>query len=219
MFLSNPAKILHATFVLSLFFAGCTLWRRDENPTKTFALPSKKKFPFATREPEVFQAEIVIRTGDVERQVRIARDGQKRRIDYDPGTDNHRAVVTSDKEYVLFLKRTAYTEQALSAELASGNELASHLLNLRDYSEFEELGRDGSVIQFRARINESTSSDVLIFFDETIGLPVRQEFYSIDGEKRELKYAVELRNFRTEVDPAAFQVPAGFRRESQNREP
>lgn len=219
MFLSNPVKFLSAALVSSLFFAGCSLWRSGENPTKTFALPAKKEFPYSTREPEVFQAEIVMRTGDIERQINLARDGQRRRIDYDPGTENHRAVISADTEVVLFFKRMAYTERSLSGPAtAPGNELTAHLLNIRDYTEFEEVGREGTIIRFRARINDSSASDVLIFFDESIGLPVRQEFYSIDGEQRDLKYSIELRNFRTQVDAAMFQVPPGFRRESQNRE-
>jgi hypothetical protein len=62
MFLSNPVKFLSAALVSSLFFAGCGLWRSGENPTKTFRLPAKKEYPYSTREPEVFQAEIVMRT-------------------------------------------------------------------------------------------------------------------------------------------------------------
>ena len=218
MFLSNPAKILNATFILSLFFAGCGLWRRDENPTTTLALPSRNEFPFATREPEIFQAEVVSRAGDSERRIAVARNGNRRRVDYDIGSENHRALLTTDKEYLVFFKRMSYTERPLSGESSTGDEPASHLLNVRDYTDFEELGREGSVVRFRARINESAASDVLIFFDETIGMPVKQEFYSINGEGRELKYSVELRNFKTEVDPAMFQIPPGFRRENQVRE-
>src|SRR5688572_12044689 len=204
MFLSNPAKILNATFILSFFFAGCSLWQRDENPTTTFALPSRNEFPFATREPEIFQVEIVSRAGDIERRMAVARNGDQRRVDYDVGSENHRALLTTDKEYVVFFKRMIYTERPLSASGPPGDETASHLLNTRDYTDFAELGREGSVVRFRARINESAASDVVIFFDEAIGLPVRQEFYKVSGEDRELKYSVELRNFRTEVDTAMF---------------
>ena len=117
MFLSNPVKILNATFILSLFFTGCSLWRRADNSSNNFELPKKSELPFATREPEVFQAVIVTSTGDIERKVSIARNGTERRVDFDPGTDTHRAVLrVSDKEYHLYFKRKAYTER----ELASG---------------------------------------------------------------------------------------------------
>ena len=213
MLLSTPAKTVYATCILSLFFAGCGLWRSNENSAVNISLPARRQLPFSTREPDVFQAEIVIRSGDVERRIGIARNGQNRRIDYDRDTPKHRAIVISDKEYLLDFKRKTYTEREFSAEPAGENELVSHLLNLRDYTEFEEVGREGSVVQFRARINDSTASDVMIFFDESIGLPVKQEFYGIEGEARTLRYSVELRGFSTQVDQAVFQLPKEYRRD------
>jgi len=88
----------------------------------------------------------------------------------------------------------------------------SHLLHMRDFTEFEQMRRDGSVVQFRARINESNSSEVIVFFDEAIGLPVKQEYYSLEGEKRTLRYSVELRDFKKELEPGVFEIPAGFRK-------
>ena len=217
MLLSNPAKIVFATCIVSLFFAGCSMWRSDEKHAVNVSLPNKKELPFATREPEVFQFEIIVRAGETERRIGVSRDGNKRRIDYDLGTEKHRAVMIADKEYRLDLKRRTYTERGLSAAGASDNDLVSHLLNARDYTDFEEVGREGSVVTFRARINESDASEVLIFFDESIGLPVRQEFYSIDGETRDLKYSVEMRNFKTDVDQGLFEIPGSFRKEGASR--
>lgn len=218
MFLSNPVKIFHAICFLSLLFSGCSLWRGKDNSEVTLASQPKSEFPFTTREPDVFQAEIVVRSGETERRMFTARSGEKRRIDYDVGTDNHRAVLITDKEYLLFFKRKIYVERPMSPDAASQYEpLTAHLLNTRDYSDFDEIGRQGSVIEFRARINESAVSDVTIFFDETIGLPVKEEFYSIEGDQRTLQYSVELRGFRVEAGPELFMVPTGFRRENQTR--
>ena len=211
MLLSTPAKTVYATCILSLFFAGCSLWRSNENSAVNISLPVTRQLPFATREPDVFQAEILIRSGDVERRIGIARSGLSRRIDYDIDTPKHRAVVISDKEYLLDMKRKTYVEREFSATEAGDSELVSHLLTLRDYTEFDEVGRNGSVIQFRARINDTTASDVMIFFDESIGLPIRQEFYAIEGEVRKLHYSMELRGFSTQVDQTVFQIPKEFR--------
>lgn len=213
MRLSNPARIVYATSILSLFFVGCGLWRGDGSSPAFNALPPKRTLPFSTREPEKFQAEIVVRTGDVERRTLIARNGDMRRLDFDPETDSHRALLISGKaEYVLDLKRSTYTERELVRGQDMDNEVLSHLLDLRDYTEFEEIGREGSTVHFRARMNEGTSSEVIIHFDEAKQLPVKQEFYSIDGEQRMLRYAVELRDFKTEFDQSVFQVPAKLRR-------
>ena len=212
MFLSTPVKICVATLCLSPIFAGCSLWRSNENTASFAASQPRNELPFSTREPDVFQTEIVVRTGEKERRIALARDGLKRRIDYDPGTDEHRAVLITDKEYLLYFKRKRYEERDLTGSGASGDGLLSHLLHVRDFTEFEQMRRDGSVVQFRASINESNASEVIVFFDEAIGLPVKQEFYSVEGDKRTLRYSVELRDFKKEVEPGVFEIPAGFRK-------
>ena len=153
-----------------------------------------------------------MRTGEIERRITLARDGAKRRIDYDPGTDQHRAILITDKEYVIDFKAKRITEREQTPPGSAQNESLSHLLHVRDFTEFEEIGRDGSVVQFRALINESKASEVVISFDESIGLPVKQEFYSLEGGNRVLRYTVELRNFRKEVDAGVFEVPGGMKK-------
>lgn len=214
MFLSNPVKIFHAVCVVSIIFSGCSLWRRNENPQVSYASETKSEFPFATHEPDVFQTQIIIRGGETERRIFLARDHDKRRIDYDIDTDNHRAVIFSDKQYLLFFKRKVYSEQPLSATTtpAEYETLTSSMLTKGSYSQFDEIDREGAVIQFRGRINDSAVAEVMIFFDEAIGLPVKEEFYSIEGDQRVLQYAVELKDFGTSVDPELFRVPADLRR-------
>src|SRR5215211_685265 len=104
MFLSNPVKIFHAACCFSIVFAGCSLWRSNENSAITFASEPKREYPFVAREPEVFQAELVVRTGETERRMFMARDGEKRRIDYDVGSGDQHSVIIADKEYLLFFK-------------------------------------------------------------------------------------------------------------------
>jgi outer membrane lipoprotein-sorting protein len=213
MFLSNPAKIFHALCCLSMLFAGCTLWRGNENSAVTFASQPKSEYPFAAREPEVFHAELVVQTGETERRMFIARSGEKRRIDYDVGTESQHGVIIADKEYLLFFKRKVFEERSMSSNAAdSYDPLSAQMLGTRDYASFDEVGRSGPVVQFNARINGSSNSETIIFFDEAIGLPVKQEFYSIEGEERKLLYSCQLRNFSTTVDPATFEVPAGFKK-------
>jgi hypothetical protein len=219
MFLSTPAKIFHATWCLIIIFTGCTGWRSNENSSTTFASEPKSAYPFSVSEPTVFQADLVIRTGEIERKLSLARNGNSRRMDFDIGTENHRAVLITDKEYLLFFKRKSYEARTLSANAtAVYDPLTAHMLSARDLSTFEEVGRKGEVVQYRLGVNESTNSEVLVFFDEAIGLPVREEFYSIEGDARNLQYTVELENFRPHVDPAAFEIPGGFRKVSRGGE-
>ena len=210
MFLSTPVKIFGAALLLPLIFAGCSFWRSADD-TSLAAPPKKSEFPFSTHEPDTFQTEVVIRTGEIERRITIARDGEKRRIDYDVDTDAHRAVIVSDKEYAIDFKRKQISERELSGSGTLRKEVAG-FLNVRDYADFEEVGQQGSIREYHGRINESDASEVSVFFDESIGLPVRQEFYSVNGDERKLQYSVELRDFRREVDPSVFIVPTGFKK-------
>jgi hypothetical protein len=217
MFLSNPVKIFHAACCLSIVFAGCSLWRSNENSAITFASP-KSEYPFVAREPEVFQAELVVRTGETERRMFIARSGEKRRVDYDVGSDDQHGVIIGDKQYVVFFKRKVFEEHAMISNAAAVYEpLSAQVLSTRDYADFEEIDRNGSVVRFSARINDSSNAEAIIFFDEAIGLPVKQEFYSIAGEERKLQYSVGLEGFRTEADLELFTVPKTFRRQEPVR--
>jgi len=217
MFLSNPVKIFHAAWPLLIVFVGCSLWRTDPNPT-TLASSATTDFPFSISEPEVFQTEIVIRTGENERHIFMARNLNARRIDYDVGTDHQRAVLITDKEYLLTFKRKEYSERPLTSELSSvDSTLTGQLVNARDYSDFEEVGKDGSLIRYTAHVNDGTASEIMIFFDQSIGLPVKQEFYSIEGEARTLQYSFELRGFKTDVDDSVFLVDKEFRKVSSER--
>jgi hypothetical protein len=152
-----------------------------------------QRVPFSVAEPEVFQAEIVIRTGEKERHILIVRNGNQRRIDYDAGTDHQRAVLVTDKEYLLTFKRKEYTERPLTSDLASVDPtLTGHLINARDYSDFEEVGRDGSVIQYKVRVNDGSASEMTVFYDQTIGLPVKQEFYQYRGRSSNASVLVRI---------------------------
>ena len=212
MFLSNPVKIFNAVCVLSMIFSGCSLWRESEKEAAALERDSKSEYPFTTREPDVFQTKIVVRSGGRERHMFLARERDRRRVDFDVDTDDHRAVISTDKQYVLSFKRKTYTEQPLVANAGEPDRQVLPIMNHRDYSEFEEINREGSTIQYRARINESATSEIMIFFDEKIGMPVRQEFYSIEGDERTMRYSFELYDFSPAVEATLFDIPPGFRR-------
>jgi hypothetical protein len=212
MFLSTPVKICVATLCLSPISPDAASGEATRIPRRSPHLSPETSFLFrlasqTSSRPRSWFALARRSDGSL-----LARDGVKRRIDYDPGTDEHRAVLITDKEYLLYFKRKRYEERDLTGSGASGDGLLSHLLHVRDFTEFEQMRRDGSVVQFRASINESNASEVIVFFDEAIGLPVKQEFYSVEGDKRTLRYSVELRDFKKEVEPGVFEIPAGFRK-------
>lgn len=218
MFLSTPVKIFCCFCFLPSIFSGCSLWAGNQNSQITFASPVKPESPFTVREPDIFQADLIVRAGDIERKMFVARDHEKQRTDYDVGGEDHRAVIVSDKLYIVYFKRGSYVERPVTSDLASIYEpLTASLLNLRDYAEFEQIGRNGSVVEYRAKINGSAASETSIFFDEAIGLPVRHEVYGLNGGERKLEYSAELQNFRTTVDEGTFEIPKGFKKNLSGR--
>src|SRR5215210_2331353 len=81
MFLSTPRKI---AFVLG-FFAGLTAAcggsQTTPNTVVNAAAEFQKRFPFPLREPDTYQADVVITADGVEERCFIARQGERWRFD------------------------------------------------------------------------------------------------------------------------------------------
>lgn len=216
MFLSNPAKSFLASILLLL--AGCSFWQNNQNTSVPLISEPKNEFPFSAKEPENFQAEIVVTSGGTERKTFIARNGEKRRIDYNFGEETQHSVLQTNKEYVISNRKKIFAEflprGGSSMNQPPQNDLTAELLNRRDYANFEQLSLENNLMKYRVRINESDASEILIYVDEASGLPIKQEFFSVDAEQRTLQYSVELRNFKLETSDEFFVIPAGFRRVS-----
>ena len=168
------------------------------------------------KEPEVFQAEIVITANGSENKKFMARSGNNRRFDYNPGVKNHVSVVQTDKILTLLADKKIYTETSLTANAAAQNDLTSELLNAEESATFTKIGTENSQTQYRVSFGdtENTKSETLIFVDENINLPVRQEFYSLDGGQRILTMTIEMRNFKMEAANDLFTVPKDFKKVS-----
>lgn len=212
MSLSNPARSLILFLAILAAFTACRWSDNNGNTAVPAAEGPKGKFPFRSKEPENFQCDIIETAGVVVRRKRLAMKGLSSRLDLDIGTDGHRAVLVTDKEYLIDIRRKIYAAVPRPGAEASGNfsELTRELLLRNPRTEFEEIGREGNIIIFRATTDGSRLSEVLISYDEAVGLPVKQEFYSLaDGEKR-LVFTIEILNISIDPDPALFELPPGF---------
>jgi outer membrane lipoprotein-sorting protein len=218
MFLSNPAKSLLACILLLFFTAGCGFLQTSENKPLPLVPETKSRFPFATKEPENFQCEIVVTAGETTRRTLLAKKGERRRVDFDPNEKNHRAVLQTDKEYLIALDQKIYAEKTaksgpITAD-AQFSELTSELLNRGERAQFEEVGREKSVVKYKVSFSGGETNEIIIYFDETIGMPMKQEFFAMNGAEKTLQYSVEIVNFRTDVDESLFAIPVGFRKVS-----
>src|SRR5215211_8592053 len=113
MFLSNPAKYF-LTFALFIIFSGSCSWfgtSSDNNPSSVSRIESD--LPFPTKEPEKYVADIVITAGDIQTTTRVARDGSRRRYDYDLGQRNQLTVLVGLRSIRMLPLRKLYTEDAV----------------------------------------------------------------------------------------------------------
>ncbi|MEP7213756.1 MAG: hypothetical protein ABI791_11795 [Acidobacteriota bacterium] len=212
MFLSNPARY----FVICTFFlaagTGCGLWQNTTGHAVRPLEPERSAAPFSTKEPETYQAEIVITAGGRERRIFAARKGTRSRIDYDHGTPGQRTVIRAVPDLVYSERLGIYAETATGKPGQPLSELetdvTASLLNRRPDTTYESLGRENGLSKFRALSDENRSSEVIVFVDDNIGIPVKQEFYSVgsDGQKV-LQYTMEIRDLKLEADDALFTIP------------
>jgi len=218
MFLSNAAGYF-VLFALFTACVGCGFWQDKAEPGTSIASTEARVTPFSTKEPETYQAEIVITAGGIERRIFTARKGAMRRVDYDFGTSEQKTFLQSEGDYVVSDALKIYAAKSPGKEMPGSTELENdvtdNLLNRRHDTNFENLGRENGISRFRAVPADSDSSESIIFVNDVLGLPVRQEFYSIDpAGQRMLQYTSELRDVRLDVDDALFTVPAKFRKVS-----
>ena len=198
-------------------------------PAEVFSVP-----PFSTREPDRYHATRIITSSDGDSgtapprvtRVLIARDGDKRREDYE--SDSALRTVYLEVPagtFVLLPAKKLYADiKSASANVlldGSGADLPPPgLLNESPGARFEKLGSeklDGrAATKYRVTSAESTSgteapSVTLIWIDEALGMPIRSETEVSAGDHR-AKLTIELRDIELQVDPKLFELPNDYKR-------
>jgi hypothetical protein len=119
------------------------------------------------------------------------------------------------KTFFINNEKKSYQEKQIQPE-PSNNELGEFLttdwLNQKTDAVFENLGAENNLTKYRVRLAGSNVSEILIFVDENLKLPVKQEFYSVAGEQRTVTFSVELKNFLTSTDENLFKLPQDYKR-------
>lgn len=227
-----PKSVKFSVVFMLLFGQACGIWQgaqsQNANSLSATSAAQESKFavPFSTREPDVYQAEIVLTNYSgaekSERKIFTARNAAKLRCDYENGI----SFLQTDRNQSFLINgdRKIYAEnQTNSGALnETGNELKDFLtvewLNEKRGATFEKLGTTDDLTEFRLRLKDApnANSETLIFIDEKLKIPVRQEFYAANGEQKTLVFSTELRNLRLEADEKLFELPKGLRKVSAN---
>lgn len=224
MFSTNSAKVLLVFFFALTLFSACNFRQESENetsaPTPFVAEELKSDIPFVNKEPKNFQAEFVVTANGKTDIIFAARNGGKRRVDYNFGEKNQFSFVqTADGKDFLMLKDKKIYAENLNNSGVSGAEnpfdfLTTEWLNQKADVRFEKSGAENGLTKYRAILGENGKSEVLVWIDEKIGLPVKQEFYSVSGEQKTVNFSFEMKNFKLQTDENLFEVPKDFRKVS-----
>ena len=206
-----------------------------DSPQLANALPLP---PFATKEPQRYQATRISTSSNTasgsdgnetsSSRILIARDGDKRREDYDLGGFSVSYLELPSAHYALLPSQRIYAD--LDSEPAAGMQTEllpefspDRLLNQSlSESRYEVLGNEvvngRATTRFRVtstNVGEPNSlkSETLIWVDQSLGMPIKSET-TIAEEGNRAKFTTELQSITENVDSKLFDLPAEFRKVS-----
>jgi hypothetical protein len=197
--------------------------------------------PFATKEPERYQALRVIETsGGVDAdgalqpssRTLIARDGSRRREDYESSAGEKISYLQlPGASYVLLPAKKLYAELKPETEGAANKKAESvppdfspdRLLNeTRPESLYEKLGAEDlngrATVKYRVTVRgqvgagREVKTESLVWVDESLGMPVKTETTSTGGSASGARVTMELRDIKETVDAQLFELPEGYRK-------
>lgn len=200
---------------------------------ETFSSP-----PFVTKEPEHYQAVRVITSssdaGDsVNSQTFIARDGERRREDYETAGVKISLLQLPAGTYVLLPEKKMYAElkPETSNAVGAANQQQSvppdfspdKLLNeVRPEAHYEKLGAETvngrATTKYRVTLKGMTgaaremATESLVWVDESLGMPIKTEMTSTGVSGGGAHVTMELRDIKETVDASLFDLPQDYRR-------
>ncbi len=219
MFLSNPRKYFLLIGFCALIFQGCGSSQTLENKAISISNESKGKFPFSTREPETFQADLVMTNGKDEDHWFVARHGDKWRYDIFRGGERWISLLRSDKLYYVDHQKKVYWEMPESGNSGGEpgylSELTRNFFRGEEHREFDEIGRENGLIEYKVRDTDQSAGEIVIYVDAASGVMVRQEFTAKGGDNNSeppILSVYEVKNLKMDVDDSVFDIPQGYKK-------
>lgn len=207
---------------------------------------TSKTPPFSTKEPERYQATMVV-TGSLggdspaipgvsnllSREMQIARDGDRRRVDYElmPGARmsdlqtpaGHFMLLHSKKLYAEVKPGAAGDLTAAARNLPSDFSPEKLINETNPGANYEKLGTEvlngRTVTKYRVTTTgkgegRGLSTETLVWIDESLGMPVKSETVSTGEQARGSRVTMELRDIKQEVDQSLFELPKDYKKVS-----
>lgn len=192
----------------------------------------------AAREPEKYVATLVLTAqttgGDKAAAIpqlsaEVARNGADRRIAFKlPNNEQLIYVDRADMRYVIAPNRKQYAELTREStgfdipRMMTPAQIVAQMQKLRGYQaagEEQVGGRTALKYTYAGTSNTGTQAgnvkaEAYVYVDKETGLPLRSEITSeaegnVQGVKG-LKVITEMRDIKSEVDPAMFEIPQGY---------
>lgn len=218
------------------------------NTTASGGDNTSKTPPFATKEPERYEATMVV-TGSLggdtpvipgvssllSKEVKIARDGDRRRVDYEliPGARMSDLQIPAG-HYMLLHSKKMYAE----VKPGDSADLTAAVRNLpSDFSpdklinesspgaNYEKLGTEvlngRTTTKYRVTTKgkgegSGMTTETIVWVDESLGMPIKSETVSTGDRARGSKVTMELRDIKQEVDQARFELPKDYKKVTSN---
>jgi hypothetical protein len=222
MVLSNSAKSFLICTLILFAMLGCN-WRQENNTNNGVIPGPKNDIPFPTAEPDVFQCNILRSDGEHEQKTFFARKNGNWRFDLGDGTVSGDTILRTDKYYRVNNDKKVFAETPRGDPSAAEPEFLSDLtfsaLKQDGETRFEKLGPDGGLVKYSAKIGDSDNAKAVIYVDETNGLIMKEEFFSLKGQNDNEptpSFVFELRDLKMDVDDSIFAIPPGYKKLSWN---
>lgn len=211
MFLSNPCQSFLVFAVCLLFLQACGGSQPKENKDISLTGETGREFPFSTKEPEVYQGDLVTISGDVQDHYFVARKGDKWRYDVFRGAERSMSQIRADKLYGVDHQKKTYWEIPQQSPAASdARDMTRNFFRGHEYHDFDEIGREGTFIKYKVRDPGEAKGDVVITIDTASGVIVKHEFMSQGKQTPDFVY--EVRNLKIEVEDSIFDIPQGYKK-------
>jgi hypothetical protein len=165
--------------------------------------------------------------------MQIARDGDKRRVDYEliPGSRmsdlqtpaGHFMLLHSKKLYAEVKPGAAGDLTAAARNLPSDFSPEKLINETNPGANYEKLGTETlngrTVTKYRVTTTgkgegRGLTTETLVWIDESLGMPVKSETVSTGEQARGSKVTMELRDIKQEVDQSLFELPKDYKKVS-----
>lgn len=227
MFNRNLGKFFLLILAFSLCTASCKYFANFGGSTKRPDVPvgeTESDIPFSNKEPGIYQAEIVTASFEngekTERKVFVARSAEKHLAIYDQGTPHEISYLRQGGQtFAIYPAKKVFAEiSGVTGTIPDQSEtlndfLTSNWLNDKTSATYENLGMESGLTKYHVKLdNAESASEAYIYIDEKAGIPIKQEFYSLEDGVKSLLFSSEIKDLKLQTDDKLFEIPQSFQK-------